>query len=314
VYTLAVTHTAEHTYSAGPRRAAAPWLLLAASLPAFYAQRAHAEAAPSACLQAHTDAQVLRNEGKLVAAREQLLRCAQRDCPAVVIDDSAGWLPGVESSIPTAVFAISDPDGHDIVEAKVSDDTGRVLSERSDGRGVVLDPGVYTLHVEAPSYVRSTQRLVVRESEKNRIVRITLQPSAASSPAQVARTVADSSSTSGWKPIPAASWILGGTALASGIVFGVSGLLYLSAKSDIEQKRCGPGDTSCESERRDIASRGKTYTTIDQISGPLAAASLLAAVIVYAATPAPERPSTARLHWQAGASPHALRVQVSGSF
>jgi hypothetical protein len=108
---------------------------------------------------------------------------------------------------------------------------------------------------------------------------------------------------------------LGGAALGSGIVFGVSGLLYLSAKSDIEAKQCGAGDALCERERRDISDRGKTYTTIDRIAGPVAAASLLAAIVVYAISDdAPEKASASRLHFDASAAPGAAHVQLSGQF
>jgi hypothetical protein len=215
----------------------------------------------------------------------------------------------LENSIPTTVFAISDPHGHDIIEAKVLDQNGRVLAERSDGRAVPLNPGIYAIAVAAPGYLPRSERVVVRESEKNRIVRVTLPPQAAE-PAPAASEKSD-----GWKPIPTGSWVLGGAALASGIVAGVSGILYLSAKSEIENTRCSGGEAACESKRRDIAARGKTYTTIDQIAGPIAGASLIAAIIVYAVSaPAPEKQAASRLRWQAGASPSSIRLQLSGHF
>lgn len=254
---------------------------------------------------------MLRKDGQLIEARERLLRCAHSDCPAVVIDDCAGWLPALENSIPTAVFAISDAQGHDIVEARVHDQNGRVIAERSDGRAVALNPGVYTMEIGAPGYAKLSERVVVRESEKNRMVRVTLAPQMSTAQPRV-----DTPQRSSWlKPIPTASWILGGTALASGIVAGVSGLLYLSAKSDIQSKNCAAGDARCEDERREIAARGKTYTTIDQIAGPVAGVSLLAAIIVYAASdPVPEKQSASRLQLRAGASASALNFELSGRF
>jgi hypothetical protein len=89
----------------------------------------------------------------------------------------------------------------------------------------------------------------------------------------------------------------------------------LAAKSDIESTRCSAGDTVCERERHDIAARGKTYTAIDQIAGPLAGASLIAAIIVYVVSdPEPDKHAGSRLRWQAGASPSSLRLQLSGHF
>lgn len=52
----------------------------------------------------------------------------------------------MENSIPTAVFAISVPHGHDLVEAKVLD-RGRVIAERATGRAVPLNPGLYTIEI-----------------------------------------------------------------------------------------------------------------------------------------------------------------------
>jgi hypothetical protein len=310
VYTPRVIHTDRHKIFAA--------FLLVTALFTPCARPAYAEptpkaATPNACIQAHTDAQVLRKDGQLVEAREQLLRCAQSECPGVVLDDCAGWLPGLENSIPTAVFAVSDAQGRDIVDARIRDQKGRMVAERSDGRAVPMNPGLYMLEIGAPGYVTVNERVVVRESEKNRIVRVTLQ----AQPSEAARGEPEKVETSsGMKPIPTASWILGGTALASGIVAGVSGLLYLSAKSDLENTRCNAGDSACENERRDIAARGKTYTTIDQIAGPIAGVSLIAAIIVYAVSDPPDekQQSNSRLQWTAGASPGALRLQLSGRF
>lgn len=315
MYTPLGMHTARHT--GGPAGFAAILLILtlATTLATTLVTRpvraepGQTQKPPSACLQAHTDAQVLRSDGRLIEAREQLLRCAQSDCPSVVIDDCAGWLPGLENSIPTAVFALSDAQGHDIVEAKVLNQ-GQVLAERANGRAVPLNPGLYTIEILADGYVTVSERLVMRESEKNRIVRVTMQPTAADPSLQAAAPRVDAG---GLKPIPTASWILAGAALGSGIVFGVSGFLYLSAKSDLEAKRCSAGDATCERERRDIADRGKTYTTIDRIAGPIAAASLIAAVVVYVVSDPPEQQAS-RLRLDASAAPGSAAVQLSGHF
>lgn len=302
-------HTARHTCRQGGFAA----ILLAAWLAAFLSSgAARAEPPDNACLQAHTDAQLLRKDGLLIEARERMLRCAQSDCPAVVIDDCAGWLPSVENSIPTAVFAISDPQGHDLVEAKVLD-RGRVLAERATGRAIPLNPGLYTIEIVADGFVTVSERFVMRESEKNRIVRVTMQPLAAAP--LVHAPAAPEHTQQGMKPIPTASWILAGAALGGGIVFGVSGILYLSAKSEIENKRCSAGDAACERERRDIADRGKTYTTIDRIAGPVAAASLLAAIVVYVVSDStPDKSSASRLRFDASAAPGAAAVQLRGTF
>jgi hypothetical protein len=262
-------------------------------------------------LQAHTDGQVFRDDGKLIEARERWLRCAQNDCPPAIIDDCAGWLPALESSIPTAVFAISDARGHDVIEARVSDQHGKVIAERADGRAVQVNPGIYDFQISAPGLASATERVVVRESEKNRIVRVELAPEVATEIAHSPRP----DDSRGMKPIPTASWLLGGTALASGIVVGVSGLLYLSARHEIRTKRCMAGDAPCEQDRRDIANRGKTYTLIDQIAGPVAGVALITAIVVYAVSEPPsDRAEAERLHWQAAVSPSSAGLRLQGHF
>ena len=304
-------HTARHTCRPGGFAAILLVAWLASGVARAQPAQPNAEPPAKACLQAHTDAQLLRKDGLLIEARERMLRCAQSDCPAVVIDDCAGWLPSVENSIPTAVFAISDPQGRDLVEAKVME-RGRVIAERATGRAVPLDPGLYTIEISAEGFATVTEQLVMRESEKNRIVRVIMQPVAAE---PLARPQAAPEHVQGMKPIPTASWILAGTALGAGIVFGVSGILYLSAKSEIESKRCGAGDATCERERRDIADRGKTYTTIDRIAGPVAAASLLAAIVVYVVSDGvPDKSSASRLHFHANAAPGVFEAQLGGRF
>ena len=71
---------------------------------------------------------------------------------AVRLDATDALLPSLEKSIPTAVFAISDPQGHDLVDAKVLAQ-GRVIAERANGRAVALNPGVYTLEIAADGFV-----------------------------------------------------------------------------------------------------------------------------------------------------------------
>ena len=45
-----------------------------------------------ACVAASTDAQTLRQEDKLIEARDKLRICANDPCPAVVKSQCAGWL------------------------------------------------------------------------------------------------------------------------------------------------------------------------------------------------------------------------------
>ena len=69
------------------------------------------------CSEKYQDAQRMRASGKLLLARADLLRCAEQACPPFVSNDCKTWLAQVETDIPTLVFAVLDPDGHDVPSA-----------------------------------------------------------------------------------------------------------------------------------------------------------------------------------------------------
>ena len=89
--------------------------------------------------------------------------------------------------------------------------------------------------------------------------------------------------------------------------------LVLVSQERHRDKRCAAGDATRE--RRDIADGGKTYTTIDRITGPLAAARLLAAVVVdIVSDSAPDKAAATRVRLQASAAPGIARLQLNGVF
>src|ERR1700722_13856200 len=65
------------------------------------------------CIDAHAQAQVLRRDGKLRAAREQLVLCATPDCPRLVSDDCTTWLNEIGNEMPSVVIAARQA-GHEI--------------------------------------------------------------------------------------------------------------------------------------------------------------------------------------------------------
>ena len=116
------------------------------------AQVARAEAPADRCVTAHAEAQRLRLGGKLLDARAQLLTCAQSECPGLVASDCGVWLAEVDSSLSSVVFAVEGGDGHDLVEVRVFAN-GRLLTERTDGRAVAVDPGRYVFRFETAGYM-----------------------------------------------------------------------------------------------------------------------------------------------------------------
>ena len=122
----------------GARLAALVALVLGAG--ALAPSTAHAADEKLACVRAGEKAQKLRDSGKLMAARAELLTCVREVCPAVVRGDCAGWLGDVEASTPTIVARARDDSGHDLRDVIVSVDGARVASQL-DGRPLPVDPG-----------------------------------------------------------------------------------------------------------------------------------------------------------------------------
>lgn len=128
------------------------------------------EDAVQACAQAYEQAQVSRNAGKLKQAQEKLRVCVRDACPDFVRADCGQWLSEVSTEIPSVIFAAVGPKGNDLIDVKVSVD-GELTTESLDGRALELDPGLHQIVFEYDG-TRVEQRLVVRQGEKNRLVRV----------------------------------------------------------------------------------------------------------------------------------------------
>jgi hypothetical protein len=245
-----------------------------------------------ACLSAHERAQLARLRGHYVEAHAELLQCAQAPCPAGVRNDCKGWLSEVEASLPSIIFAVSDHTGRDLVDVRISAGA-QLVTEHADGRSLTLNPGLYKLRFEAPGYVTREQEVLVREAEKQRIVRVQLEPeprTALPSAASQMQPMNDPSS-----PVPPrsrrlllASYGLGGAALASlavGIGFAVSGH---DKYNELEDSDCRP---QCSSTEVDAGKR--RYVIADVAFAMAGAFGISAAVTLILGLRGRDRPPAA---------------------
>jgi hypothetical protein len=138
------------------------------------------------CAAAAEDGQRLAAEGKLSSAREKLLSCARPQCRSLISKDCQKWLEEVDERTPTIVVAAVDTNGKDVVDVRVLID-GVVLAEHFDGRALAIDPGAHVIRVETASGLEAEERLMAREGEKERIVRLRVDAHSANpaSPGQV---------------------------------------------------------------------------------------------------------------------------------
>jgi hypothetical protein len=193
--------------------------------------------ATDACIQASDEGQVLRDRGKLLAARARFLACSRDACPRLVRTDCAGWLADVDARIPSIVVSAQDPAGRDAADVKVTLN-GEVISTRLDGLAIPVDPGEHRFRFERSGSPPIEETILLREGERRRAVSVRFRDPNA--PRE------DAPKT----PAPAASGPSTGT-LAAAITLGAAGLagggafayLAATAKSDRDHLRetCAPG-------------------------------------------------------------------------
>lgn len=207
------------------------------------------------CLSEFDEAQQLRIDGKLRAARERLLVCSADRCPAPVRKDCAQWTTEVMAAIPTVVFGARDAQGHDVPRVRVVVD-GIAVVERLDGEPVPLDPGAHTFRFESANAPPVEQQAIVRAGEKNRAITVTLTSApAGASPAVPPPPPPTSTSPPGAtspEPPPDAgrasagpsplAWVFAGVGVAA---LGASLGLELSVKSDADGLRASCGAAGC---------------------------------------------------------------------
>jgi hypothetical protein len=154
---------------------------LLALLAAFFAPRSADALDKAACVAASDDGQRLRASNHLLAARQKLIACSDATCPSIVRAACADWLREVENATPTIVLAVrrrtptcdAAAVESDLVDVAVSLD-GAPLAARLDGGSISIDPGEHVFRFEAPGVEPREERLVAREGEKSRTVRVVL--------------------------------------------------------------------------------------------------------------------------------------------
>jgi hypothetical protein len=259
-------------------------LLLCATVLAPSLARAESK---EACVSAYENSQLHRLHGRYVAARDALLVCVQTTCPNVLRADCLNWLPEVEASLPSLVFAVTDLRGNDLPDARVYVN-GKLLEGWSSGRAQAFDPGVYTLRFEASGRRAEEQTLTVREAEKNRLVRARLGDGDEAESAAPAQGVTSDELATERAPrvhIPLTSYFLGGTSIVSlgaALYFGVSG----KKEYDRLDKACAP--TCRESQTQEGR---RNYILADVTLGIGIAAGAAAVWVYFAQRDKPAAPS-----------------------
>jgi hypothetical protein len=253
------------------------------------------------CFNLHEKSQALRYDSKLIAARQTLRQCSNSSCPSLIAADCVRWLEEVERMVPSVAFEAA-VDDKDVANVKVTEGD-RTVAESITGTVVEFDPGVHKFKAQTPGKPPQEGTYVIREGEKNRVIRITwnsAQPKGGE--------------PTGPRPVPSATYIFGSLAVAAAGGGAAMGYLALKKKSDLDALNCKPlcSDTQVKP--------AKTDALIADIGFGVAAASAGLATFFYFTRPvvpgkdSDEKQPAPGVKPEAIISPTTLGVQLGGSF
>lgn len=123
------------------------------------------------CTDSFASAQSLRDDGRLRAARAELLVCAQEPCPEVLRRKCREWLEVAAVDIPSLVVRVREADRRSPAAATVSIDG--IQLETPLGDPVEVDPGAHRVRAELDGRSLEVEVVLVR-GEKRRPVEIRL--------------------------------------------------------------------------------------------------------------------------------------------
>lgn len=299
-----------------PRLVASAFALAALATP----MSSFADMSKAQCVKANADAQSLRQDGKLAAARDLLKTCTDPKCPALVVTDCTKRLDEIEATQPTIVFDVKDGNGNDLSTVKVSVDN-TPLAERLDGSALRVDPGSHVFTFEVAGQAPITQTLVLKEGEKDRHEKIVIgtpTPTPAPAPASVEPDVPPSPPpSSGWTTMRTVGVVMGGAGVAAVAVGSIFGLMASSAWSSSQNECASP--TTCTNRPQAVSDHDAgvtdaTISTIGFIAGGALAAGGVALFFMGA------RPSSETAQRQSGVvvapavAPGLASLSVRGSF
>jgi hypothetical protein len=248
------------------------------------------------CVAAYEDGQRLRKDGKLSAAREKFLFCAQDVCTAARKDCTI-WLGEVEQLTPS-IIPVATADGKDVVQVRILVD-GIPLVDRLDGKAIRLDPGAHAFRFEAKGYLPHDEQILIREGEKNRrvAVRLVSENAPVTPPVRPPVSIVIGPDVTKRNPTPAMTYVFGAIGIVGLGVFTGFALNGSAKQTELDDQGCKP---RCPQSR--VNSVKNNYLIADIALGASVASLSVAAILFFA------RGSTT---YRAGQERSALRFDVS---
>lgn len=251
--------------------------LMAPTIVASLLSAATAWADTKSCIAAHSAAQRATKTAQFRTATQQYMACAaDEECPERIRAECAELLDKVRAIQPSVIFSVLDGDGVDISQVRVSVGD-EPLTERLDGRALVMDPGNYHVKFELPDGQVLETDVTVREGEKNRLVQMRLEkpPELAKPAALPAAEPPAPKPVTRWekRAVPLGTWVLGGVALAGAGTFATFAVLSRSTRKELDQ--CAP---ACAPGREADFDKVKRYYLIADVGLGVGAASAAVAL------------------------------------
>lgn len=171
------------------------------------------------CIAAADDGQKLRDDGKLVSARDKFILCAAKTCPNVIAKQCNQWLSDAEREMPSVTFRAIDDNGKEILEVKVYVDD-KVVAQVIEAKALAVDPGEHKVKFERADGKSVEEKVLLRPGEKNRLIEISFQSKEPPKPIEPTKPVVPEVTPEPERPfrIPTLGWVGLGVFAAGGIM------------------------------------------------------------------------------------------------
>lgn len=234
-------------------------------------------AAADECFDASDEARALLGRRQLLEARARLRVCAASSCDESVRVLCDERLAEVTARLPTIIFDVKDPAGHDLSNVALVVD-GAPHADGGLGAEITLDPGRHVFQFGIPNEAPLELAFVLVEREKGRREHVVLGRAAEErvapiSPPDTAATSATLAATSPWRT---AGWITLGAA-AVGLGIGTTFGIVAITKND--DAHCDASNVCEDPRSRHDARMAASVSTAGIVVGGVLAAGGIALVV-----------------------------------
>ena len=251
------------------------------------------------CVARHEDAQLVRRQGRLLAARSALLVCSRVSCPPAIRADCVDWLEEVNRSVPSVVVTAREC-GADVTDVRVLID-GEPVASRLSGGALEADPGEHRFRFESPRWPAVERAVLMGEGIRNRPIEVEFAPAASATRSLGAPPP---------RPLTRSDYTFAAVAAAGLAASATLGAVALYERHELEGS-CGPSCTDAQ------VSPIRTKLIIADVALGVAAASLAIGVYRYLTRPLPPLAGAGparRLALDVGLSSAGGSIDLRGAF